>query len=105
MLTRFGNFVSTRSLSTKIVSSITLALLVTSGLSFWITDHRVSAQEEQAFNDKLQMMTDVAEGSRVSSEQGGHAWEVVRRYAQTQGYKFGTTARSPMDPKDVPGGV
>jgi methyl-accepting chemotaxis protein len=103
MLTRFSSFVRTRSLSAKIVTSITLALLVTSSLSFWITDRRVSAQEEQAFNDKLEMMTDIAGGSRISSGQGGHAWEVARRYAQTQGYKFGTTARSPMDPKDTPG--
>jgi methyl-accepting chemotaxis protein len=103
MLARFSSFVRSLSLSAKIVTSITLALLVTSGLSFWITDHRVSGQAEQAFNDKLQMMTDIAEGSRISTAEGGHAWEVARRYAQTQGYKFGTAARSPMDPKDAPG--
>jgi len=103
MLTRIGNFVRTRSLTAKIVTSITLALLATSGVNFWITDSRVTAQAEQAFNDKLQTMTDIAGGSRISTAEGGHAWEVARRYAQTQGYKFGTSARSPMDPKDAPG--
>jgi methyl-accepting chemotaxis protein len=97
------SFVQARSLTFKIVTSITLALLATSGLNFWITHSRVTAQAEHAFNDKLQMMIDIAGGSRISNEQGGHAWEVARRYAQTQGYIFGTTSRSPMNPKDVPG--
>jgi len=49
MLTRLSSFVRTLSLSAKIITSITLVLVVTSGVNFWITGHRASAQAEQAF--------------------------------------------------------
>jgi methyl-accepting chemotaxis protein len=90
-----------RSLSSKIVSSILLVLVVTLGLNFWVTQKRVNSQAEQAFSEKLRTMTDVALGSRISSGEGGHAWEIVQRYSETQGYKFRTPARSPNNPQDV----
>ena len=90
-----------RSLSSKIVSSILLVLIVTLGLNFWVTQNRVNSQAEQAFSDKLRTMTDVALGSRISSGEGGHAWEIAQRYAKSQGYLFRTPARSPNNPKNT----
>jgi methyl-accepting chemotaxis protein len=90
-----------RGLSSKIISSISLVLVVTLGLNLWVTQKRVNNQAEQAFSDKLRTMTDVALGSRISSGEGGHAWEIAQRYAKTQGYVFRTPARSPNNSKDV----
>ncbi|HUL35556.1 MAG TPA: methyl-accepting chemotaxis protein [Candidatus Eisenbacteria bacterium] len=89
----------TWSLSSKIVSLIVAVLLTTLGINFWVTQLKVNEQAEKAFSDKLKTMTDVALGSRVSNEQGGHAWEVAQRYAKTQGYIFRTPATSPMNPE------
>jgi methyl-accepting chemotaxis protein len=91
-----------RSLSSKIVSSILLVLTLTLGINFWATQRQVNRQAETAFSDKLRTMTDVALGSRVSNEQGGHAWELAQRYAKTQGYEFRTPAMTPMNPEHTP---
>jgi methyl-accepting chemotaxis protein len=92
---------STCSLTSKIVGSIVLVLAVTATISFWIIQSRVNRQADDAFTDKLQMMTEIALGSRVSSGEGGHAWQVIQQYSQTQGYLFRTPAREPNDPKDT----
>jgi len=91
-----------RSLSSKIVSSIVLVLVVTLGFNLWATQRRINNQAEQAFIDKLRTMTDVALGSRISSSEGGHAWEIAQRYAKTQSYAFRTPARAPNNPEDAP---
>jgi len=79
-----------------------MVLVITLGCNLWITENRINNQAEKAFSEKLRTMTDVALGSRISNEAGGHAWEVAQRYATTQGYKFSTPARSPNNPEDVP---
>ncbi|MBZ5628992.1 MAG: methyl-accepting chemotaxis protein [Acidobacteriia bacterium] len=86
----------------KIVSSVLLSLLVSCSLSFWITQNRVASQAEQAFVDKLRMLTDLAGGSRLGAGQGSHPWEVAQRYAHAEGYTFRKPARSPLSPDDVP---
>ena len=90
-----------RSLSAKILTSIVFVLVVTLGLNFWVTQKRVNNQAEKAFSDKLRTMTDVALGARISSGEGGHAWEIAQRYAKTQGYVFRVPARSPTNPEDT----
>ncbi len=101
MLIRFRAFFNFRSLAFKIVTLTILALLVASGLSFWITQSRVTVQAERAFNDKLRMLTDLAGGSRLGEGQGNHPWEVAERYAQKEGYTFRKPARSPNNPADI----
>jgi methyl-accepting chemotaxis protein len=100
MLPRF--FSNSRSLACKVVGSILLALVVTCSLSFWITQSRVRSQAEQAFDEKLRMLTDLSDGSRLGGGHGSHPWEVTQRYAQTEGYTFRKPARSPANPDDVP---
>ncbi len=90
------------SLSTKIVASVVLLLTITAALSFWIIQSRVSQQAENAFTDKLRMMTEIAEGSRIGSTEGGHAWQVSQQYAKRQGYGFRTPSHQPNDPSDTP---
>jgi methyl-accepting chemotaxis protein len=101
MLNSLRTFWQSRSLTFKIVSSIILALAVTAVPSFWITQARVHKQAEDAFLDKLKMLTAIAEGSRVSNAEGGHAWQVTQQYARAQGYLFRTPARVPNDPNDT----
>ena len=101
MLKALRSFWESRNLTVKIVGSILVALVVTAVPSFWLSQSRVREQEEGAFLDKLRMLTDVAEGSRVSNSEGGHAWQVTQQYAKTQGYLFHTPARTPNDPNDV----
>ena len=89
-------------LTTKIVGSIALILTVTSAFSFFIVLSRVNHQAEDAFMDKLRMMSEIASGSRISLSEGGHAWQVVQSGAKSEGYEFHTPAHSPNDPNDQP---
>ena len=98
----FASFWKTRKLATKICGSIILSLVVTSGFSFWITQRRVQRQAEEAFTDKLRVLTEVAEGGRLTSGEGGHAWQVSQKYAATQGYTFRAVSTTPMNVNDAP---
>jgi methyl-accepting chemotaxis protein len=91
-----------RSISTRIVGSIVLVLALTGAISFWLVQGRVNRQAEEAFTDKLEMMTEIALGSRVSSSEGGHSWQVIQQYARSRGYTFRTPAHEPNDPNDKP---
>ncbi len=92
MLSAIWGLWSKSTLTTKIVGSIAVVLTLTAALSFWIVQSRVNRQAEEAFSDKLRMMTEIAEGSRINMNEGGHAWQVVQRYAKAQGYTFHTPA-------------
>ncbi len=102
MLSTFHRYWNNSSLTAKIVGSIAFVLTVTAALSFWIVQFRVNHQAEEAFTDKLRMMTEIAEGSRVSSGNEGHAWQVIQQYAKGQGYTFRTPAHAPNDANDQP---
>lgn len=91
-------------LTRKIVGSIVMVLTIMACVSFWITQSRVNRQAEDAFIGRLRMLTEVAEGNRIASAEGGHAWQVTQRYAKNQGYTFRTPAQSPNDPTDTPDG-
>jgi hypothetical protein len=51
-------------LTGKIVATIVLTLVVTSTASFWITQHRVNQQEQEAFRDKVRQITGMANATR-----------------------------------------
>ena len=52
-------------LSAKLVGAITLVLVVTSGISFWILQGRINQQEDEAFRDKLRQITGMTAATRT----------------------------------------
>jgi methyl-accepting chemotaxis protein len=107
-------------LTPKIVATIVLTLAVTSGISFWITQHRVNQQAEDAFRDKVRQIVGMANATRAwFSENIGlmvpdnnfkHvqqvpvvvAWNVAERYAEAQKMTFHTPSLTPRNPKNQP---
>ena len=107
-------------LNGKILGAIAITLVVTSGVSFWITQRRVNQQEEEAFRDKVRQITGMAGATRVwfsdnieTLVPGGNfknlnqvpvvvAWSVARQYATAQKMEFHTPSLTPRDPKNQP---
>jgi hypothetical protein len=57
----FGRF----KLTGKIVLTVLGTLLVTSTISFWITQRQVNQQQEEAFRDRLRQITGMASTTRA----------------------------------------
>ena len=109
------------SLSAKIVGAIAVALLLTSAVSYWITEARVNRQQEEAFRDKIAAITGMASAARVWFSRNidtfvpGHnfqhmeqvpvvvGWKVAQEYASKQGMEFKTPALHPRNPQNSPG--
>ncbi len=107
-------------LNGKILGSICLTLLVTSAVSFWITQHRVNRQAEDAFRDKVRQIVGMAGATRnffsenidlmVPDRNFKHvqqvpvvvAWNVAQQYAETQKMAFRTPSLTPRNPKNQP---
>jgi methyl-accepting chemotaxis protein len=107
-------------LNGKILGSIALTLLLTSAVSFWITQRRVNRQAEEAFRDKVRQITGMAGATRVWFSDNIEtlvpgknfkslnqvpvvvAWSVARQYATAQNMEFHTPSLTPRDPKDQP---
>ncbi len=107
-------------LTGKIVGSIVATLIVTSAVSFWITQRRVNHQAEEAFRDKVRQITGMAAATRVwfsanldTMVPGGNfktlnqvpvvvAWSVAQQYATSQEMEFHTPSLNPRDPKHEP---
>jgi len=107
-------------LTGKIIGSIVVTLVVSSTISFWITQHRVNQQAEEAFRDKIRQITGMASTTRnwfsdnieqmVPNHQFKHltqvpvvvAWNIAQQYAQTQNMSFETPSLNPRDPKNQP---
>ena len=107
-------------LTAKIIGSVVITLAVTSAISFWITQHRVNDQAEEAFRDKVRQITGMAAATRtwfsanietlVPNNDFKHlnqvpvvvAWSVAQQYAQQQGMSFKTPSLRPRDPKNQP---
>ncbi len=105
-------------LNGKILGSISLTLVFTSAVSFWITQRRVHQQAEEAFRDKVRQITGMASTTRawfsdnIDTLVPGRnfktlnqvpvvvAWSVARQYATTQNMEFHTPSLSPRDPKN-----
>jgi len=107
-------------LTGKIVATIVVTLIVTSTASFWITQHRVNQQEQDAFRDKVRQITGMANATRgwfsdnlpfiVPDRNFKHlqqvpvvvAWSVAQHYADAQKMTFHTPSLAPRDPKNQP---
>src|SRR5271165_6536472 len=105
-------------LNAKILGAIAVALLLTSAVSFWITQRRVNQQAEEAFRDKVRQITGMAGATRAwfsdnldTIVPGRNfkslnqvpvvvAWSVARQYATAQNMEFHTPSLSPRDPKN-----
>ena len=108
------------SLTLKIIGAIAATLMVTSAISFWITNSRVNRQQEEAFRDKVRQITGMAGATRnrfsenldtmVPGENFQHieqvpvvvAWKVAQEYAQKEGMEFKTPSLHPRNPKNAP---
>jgi methyl-accepting chemotaxis protein len=105
-------------LTTKLVGAIVAVLVVTSAVSFWITQNRINQQAEEAFRDKLHQITGMASATRswysanidllVPDRNFKHLEQVpvivamaaAREYAQKEGMAFRTPSLHPRNPKD-----
>lgn len=107
-------------LSAKIVGTIVVVLVITSVLSFWITQHRVNQQAEEAFRDKVRQITGMAGttqlwfsdnlNSLVPDKQFKNlnqvpvvaAWRVAQQYADKNSMTFRTPSLNARNSKNVP---
>ncbi len=105
-------------LSAKLIGVITLVLVVTSGISFWILQGRINQQADQAFRDKLRQITGMASATRnwfagnidvmVPDHNFKHleqvpvvvAMRTAEQYASHEGLKFRTPSLHPRNPKN-----
>ena len=110
----------TTKLTAKIVATIVLTLAVTSAISFWITQHRVNQQANDAFRDKIRQITGMANTTRawfsenieimVPGREFKHvqqvpvvvAWSVAQKYAEAQEMAFHTPSLTPRNAKNQP---
>ena len=107
-------------LTVKIVAAIVITLVLTSAVSFWITQHRVNQQAEDAFRDKVRQIVGMASATRawfsenidlmVPDRNFKHvqqvpvvvAWNVAQLYAEAQKMTFHTPSLTPRNPKNQP---
>ena len=110
----------TASITVRIVAAILATLVVTSAASFWITQHRVNQQAEEAFRDKVRQIVGMASATRawfsenidlmVPDRDFKHvqqvpvvvAWNVAQKYAEAQKMTFRTPSLTPRNPKNQP---
>ncbi len=85
-------------LTAKIVAAIAITLAVTSAVSFWITQHRVNQQAEEAFRDKVRQITGMASAT--------YAWASdnteTKNYAESLAMAFHTPSLAPRTQKNQP---
>ncbi len=107
-------------LTGKIVGSIVITLIVTSTVSFWITQRRVNQQAQEAFRDKVRQITGMAGATRawfsanldtmvpdrnfktLNQVPVVVAWSVAQQYATSQNMEFHTPSLTPRDPRNRP---
>lgn len=103
-------------LTPKIAGAIAITLTVTSVVAFFVTQHRINRQAEDAFLDKLRKTDGMASSVRVyfsanvdeyvPNHRFRHlkqvpvavAWSITREYAESQGMKFSTPSLQPRNP-------
>ena len=107
-------------LTPKIAGSIAITLLLTTSAGFFVTEHRINAQAQDAFVDKLRKTDGMASKIRTyfsanvdvyvpnrEFKQAKQvpvvvAWNVTREYAESQGMKFSTPSLHPRNPQHAP---
>ncbi len=105
-------------LSAKLIGAITLVLVITSGISFWILQARINEQVDVAFRDKLRQITGMTSATRnwfaanidvmVPDHNFKHleqvpvvvAMRTAEEYASHEGLKFRTPSLHPRNPKN-----
>ena len=105
-------------LSAKLLGAITLVLMVTSGISFWILQGRINQQEDEAFRDKLRQITGMTAATRTWFASNIDimvpdrnfkrleqvpvvvAMRTAEEYASREGMTFRTPSLHPRDPKN-----
>ncbi len=85
-------------LTGKIVGSIVITLVVTSAISFWVTQRRVNQQAEDAFRDKVRQLTGMASATYAWTSDNSES----QKFAESQAMTFHTPSESPRTPKDHP---
>ena len=85
-------------LSGKIVGTMVAVLVVTSAISFWITQHRINQQAQNAFRDKLHQITSMA----ISAQTWTSDHLDTQKYAESTGLIFHTPSLHPRNPKNQP---
>src|SRR5271165_4537388 len=89
-------------LNGKILGSIALTLLSTSAASFWITQHRVNQQAEEAFGDKVRVVAGITAATSNWSSATVEFTDVAKRYAADRHMSFRTPSLHPRDAKNRP---
>jgi methyl-accepting chemotaxis protein len=107
-------------LTQKVIASISVVLILSSLISFWITRDRMNRQAEEAFRDKVRQIIGMATATRtwfsanidtlVPNHEFKHlqqvpvvvAWSVAQQYAQAAGMEFKTPSPHPRNPKNAP---
>jgi len=107
-------------LSAKIVGTIAVVLTIASLISFWITQHRINQQAEDAFRDKVRQITGMAGTTQawfsdnlatlvpdknyrdLNQVPVVAAWRIAERYADKNNMTFRTPSLTPRNPKNQP---
>ncbi len=105
-------------LSAKILGAVTIALSLSSAVSFWIAQSRINHQAEDAFRDKLHQINGMAAAARiwfaahidvmVPNRDFRHleqvpvvvAMRTAEEYASKEGMTFRTPSLHPRNPKN-----
>ena len=85
-------------LTAKVVATIVITLVVTSGLSFWITQRRVNQQAEEAFRDKVRQITGMANATYAWASDNSE----TQKYAESLEMAFHTPSLAPRTHKNEP---
>jgi methyl-accepting chemotaxis protein len=85
-------------LTAKIVATIVITLAVTSTVSFWITQHRVNQQAEEAFRDRVRQLTGMASATYAWASDNSE----TQSYAQTLAMAFHTPSLAARTQKNQP---
>jgi len=89
-------------LTGKILGSIALTLLLTSAISFWITQRRVNKQADEAFRDEVRVFAGITSATSNWSSATVEFTDSAKRYAEERHMTFRTPSLRPRDPKHQP---
>jgi methyl-accepting chemotaxis protein len=107
-------------LAARVILGISAVLVVTSALSFWLTDTRVNQQAQDAFVDKVRQIAGMASATRawysknldilVPNHDFKHleqvpvvaAWKIAQSYVNQAGMEFRTPSLNPRNPDNQP---
>ncbi len=89
-------------LTAKILGSIVLTLLLTSAISFWITQRRVNQQADEAFRDEVRVVAGITSATSNWSSATVEFTDIAKRYAAERHMSFRTPSLRPRDPKHQP---